>query len=176
LLAITHNNLGRLLTRQKQLPAALAAFDAGLAIRQKLVAAEPKNPQFINSLGYSYGWRGAARLQAGQPAEAVGDLRRAIEIWSGNPANDGFTRFEIARALALLAGLGADAKSGVRKEEAKTLADRAVATLADAIKAGWRPAGLEDPKGPQFDALRQREDFQKLLAQLAQKAPAKPSK
>jgi serine/threonine-protein kinase len=176
LLTLTHNNLGRALARQKQFPAAFAAFDAGLAIRKKLVETEPKNPAFIRDLGYGHGWRGAARLQAGQPAEADADLRRAVEIWSGNPANEAVTRFELSRALALLAGLGGDAKSGVTAAETRAFADRSVATLADAIKAGWRPAGLDDPKGPDFDVLRPREDFQKLLAELAQQAPAKPKK
>jgi tetratricopeptide (TPR) repeat protein len=175
-LAVIHNNLGRALARQQQLPAAFAAFDAGLAIRKKLVEAEPKNPLFTTDLGYSYGWRGAARLQAGQPAEAAADLRRAVELWSGNPANDAFTRFELSRALALVAGLGGNAKSGVTAAEARAFADRAVAALADAIKVGWRPIGEGDPKGPDFDALRQREDFQKLLAELARKAPAGPTK
>jgi tetratricopeptide (TPR) repeat protein len=176
LLAGVHNNHGRVLARQKQLPAALSAFDAALALRKKLVEAEPKNPVFTRDLGYSYGWRGPARLQAGQPALAPADLRRAVEVWSGNPANEVFTRFELSRALALLAGLGGDAKSGVTKEEARAFGDRAVAARADAIKAGWRPAGLDDPKGPDFDALRHREDFRKLLAELAQKSPARPTK
>jgi serine/threonine-protein kinase len=175
-LALTHNNLGRVLARLEQLPRALDAFDAGLAIRNKLVEAEPKNPLFTNHLGYSYGWRGAARLAAGQPAAAAADLRRAVELWSGNAANDAFTRFELSRALALLAGLGGKAKSAVTTAEAKGFADRSVAALADAIKASWRPAGLDDPKGPDFDALRHREDFRKLLAELAQKSSAPPPK
>jgi tetratricopeptide (TPR) repeat protein len=176
LLALIHYNLGRALARQLQFPAAFDAFDAALALRKKLVEAEPKTALFTSDLGYSYGWRGAARLQAGQPAQAAADLRRAVELWSGNPANDAITRFELSRALALLAGLGSDAKSGITAAEAKAFADRAVAALADAIKAGWRPAGLDDPKGPDFDALRSREDFQKLLAELAQKSSAPPPK
>jgi tetratricopeptide (TPR) repeat protein/predicted Ser/Thr protein kinase len=169
LLATTHNYLGRLLAREQQFPAALAAFDAGLDLRKKLVEAEPKNPLFTNHLGYSYGWRGAARLGAGQTAEAATDLRRAVDIWSSNPANDGTTRFEIAKALALLAGLGGDAKSGVATAEAKAFADRSVSALADAMKVGWRPFGMDDPKRPDFGALRHREDFQKLLAELEKK-------
>jgi tetratricopeptide (TPR) repeat protein len=174
LLALIDNNLGRLLAREKQFPAGLASFDAGLAIRQKLVEAEPKNPQWTRDLGFSYGWRGAARLAAGQPALAAADLRHAVDVWSGNMGNEAATYFEIAKALALLAGLGGDAQSGVTAAEARAFGDRAVAALADAIKAGWRPAGLDDPKGPEFDALRHREDFKKLLAELAQQAPAKP--
>jgi tetratricopeptide (TPR) repeat protein len=168
-LAMTYNNLGRILCRQKEFPRALAAFDSGLALRKKLVEVEPKNPLYTNHLGYSYAWRGADRLPTGQTAEAAADLRRAVEIWSGNPASDGFTRFEIAKALALLAGLGGDAKSGVTAAEAKAFADRSVTALADAVKAGWRPVGINDPKNPAFDAIRHREDFQKLLGELEKK-------
>jgi hypothetical protein len=39
------------------------------------------------------------------------------------------------------------------------------------MKAGWHPVGMDDPKGPYFDALRHREDFQKLLAELGKKVP-----
>jgi hypothetical protein len=169
-LSLADNNLGQLLARQKQFPAAFTPFDAGL----KLVEAEPRSPVMTNNLGYSYGWRGAARLQAGQLAEAAADLRRAVELWSGTPTTDGLTRFELSKALALLTGLAGDAKSGVTAVEAKAFADRAVAVLADAIKTGWRPAGLDDPKEPDFDALRPREDFKKLMAELVQSAPAKP--
>jgi hypothetical protein len=44
---------------------------------------------------------------------------------------------ERSRALALLAGLGGNARSGVTADEARTFADQSVAALADAIKSGW---------------------------------------
>jgi hypothetical protein len=76
-------------------------------------------------------------------------------------------RFEQARVLALLAGLGQDPKSGVTAAEA-------VATLRDAIGSGW--ARREELKEPVFGPLRGREDFQKLLAELEQRSAAKPAK
>jgi len=67
-----------------------------------------------------------------------------------------------------LAGLGADAKSGVTKEEAKAFADQSVAALADLVKTGWAlPSELREPD---FDALRGRADFKKLAAQVEAKA------
>ena len=81
-------------------------------------------------------------------------------------------RFDHARTLALLAGLGAEAKSGVTKSEAARFADLAVAALRDAFHAGWNQRF--ELKEPDFDALRSREDFQKLVADVAAKAE-KPS-
>jgi hypothetical protein len=73
--------------------------------------------------------------------------------------------------LALLAGLGGDAKSWVTKEEARTFADQSVADLADAVKAGWAvPSELREPD---FDAVRGRDDFKKLLAEVVAKAGPK---
>ena len=60
------------------------------------------------------------------------------------------------------------------KDEAKALADQAVAALRDAIRGGWSwPSEL---KAPDFDPLREREDFKKLLTELEQKSAAKPEK
>ena len=75
---------------------------------------------------------------------------------------------EVERARALLAGLGGDAKSGVTKDESRTFADQSVAALAAAVKTGWAiPSELKEPD---FDALRARPDFQKLLAEVEAKA------
>jgi hypothetical protein len=79
--------------------------------------------------------------------------------------------FQRGRALALLAGLAGDAKSGVTKEEGRTFADQSVADLAAAVNDGW--AVLGELKEPDFDALRGRADFQKLLAEVEAKAERK---
>ena len=122
-------------------------------------------------MGWSYADRGRARVLAGQPALAAADLRRARELWAKRPKSDVDTRIEPARVLALLAGLGRDAKSGVTAAEAAACADQAVATLRDAISAGW--ARREELKEPEFDSLRGREDFQKLVAELEAKSRPK---
>jgi hypothetical protein len=66
-----------------------------------------------------------------------------------------------------LAGLGRDAKSGVTAAEAAAFVDQAVAALRDAIGAGW--AQRDELKEPEFDSLRGREDFKKLVAELEAK-------
>jgi hypothetical protein len=122
-------------------------------------------------LGESHAFRGGARTRAGQPAEAAADLRRARELWARLPSLDIEIQVERSRALALLAGLGGDARSGVTKEEARTFADQSVAALADAVKVGWAlPSELKEPD---FDALRGRPDFQKLVAEVEARSGAK---
>jgi serine/threonine protein kinase len=171
-LATIYNDIGRLYTQRKQFAHAFAALDTGLAIRQKLADAHPTNKLYTNGLALSHAYRGGARIGAGQPAAA--ELRLAVELWTKDKTPDSETCFGRARAMALLAGLGADATSGVTAAEAATFADQAVTALRDAIQAGW--AQRDEPKEPDFDPLRQRKDFKKLMAELEKPSSTKPEK
>jgi serine/threonine-protein kinase len=167
-LALSHNHIGRLYARQMRFAEAFAALDRGLAILQKLVDAHPTIARYTNHLGYSHAYRGWAHVRAGRPAAAAADLRRAVALWEKEKDAVIDTRFERGRALALLAGLAADGKSGVTPAEAAAFADQAVAALRDALDAGW--GQYDELKEPDFDAIRNREDFQKLLAELEPRA------
>ena len=57
--------------------------------------------------------------------------------------------------------------------EAAAFADQAIAALRDAIHASWNQH--DELKEPDFDPLRGREDFQKLLAELEAKAQKPPA-
>jgi serine/threonine protein kinase/tetratricopeptide (TPR) repeat protein len=167
-LATTHNLIGRAQFRQKRFAEALTAIETGLAIRQKLADADVTKTSHSLELGESHAYRGAARVRAGQPAEAAADLRLALALWAKAPHLDIEEQVERSRSLALLAGLGADAKSGVTAAEAETFANQSVAALAAVVKLGWAlPSELKEPD---FDALRGRVDFQKLLAEVEAKA------
>jgi tetratricopeptide (TPR) repeat protein len=170
-LAQSHNLLGRLFAHQQRFAEAIAAIDAGLAIRQKLAKADPKSTEYPTDLGYSHAYRGWALVRSGRPSQAAADLRQAVALWAKAKAPNPETRFERSLALALLAGRGGDAQSGVTPAEAAAFADQAVAALGDAIKAGWnRPNELKEPD---FDPLRGRADFQKLVAEVEAKAGPK---
>jgi tetratricopeptide (TPR) repeat protein len=172
LLAAAHVNIAWLLARQKRFAEAFTAIDAGLAICRKLAEVDPKTPSYTTSLGFCHQARGWALIRSGQPSKAAADLRQALELWAKDPApGSPSTRFERGRTLALLAGLGGVANSGVTKDEAAAFADQAVAALREAFSAVW---GLTNElKEPDFDAIRKREDFQKLLADLKAKSEAK---
>jgi serine/threonine protein kinase/tetratricopeptide (TPR) repeat protein len=170
-LAWAHNRLGRLLARQQRFACAFTALDAGMAIFQKLAGTHPKSAHHTNLLGYSHAYRGWALVRFGQPSKAAADLRRAVELWAKVPGPDPEDQFERSRALALLAGLGGVAKSGVTTAEAARFADQAVSSLRDAFSAGW--GWPDELKEPDFDPLRKREDFKKLLAEVEAKARPK---
>ena len=162
-LAGAENNVGRLLAKEGRFAEAFAALDAGLAIRETLVAANRKTTKYTSPLGFSHAFRGWARVRAFQPKEAADDLRKAIELWAEDPAPDIDSRFEKARALALLAKLGADPKSGVTADEIRRFADQAAAALANAVKAGWRSrrrcgirTSTPSATGPTSGSLRPR--------------------
>jgi serine/threonine protein kinase len=169
-LSSSHYRLGSLLARQGRLEDAFASLNKGQALCRQLADAHPETARYTLRLGYSHAFRGAAHVRARHPAEAAADLRRALELWAKNKDPDAEDRFERARALALLAGLANEAKSGVTTVEATTCADQAVAAVRDALQAGW---GKHDElKDSDFDALRKRPDFQQLLKDLRAKATA----
>jgi tetratricopeptide (TPR) repeat protein len=171
-LAESHAQLGRVLARQKRSSEALIHIDAGLAIVLKLSEAEPKNTEYATFLADCHACRGWALVRSGQPSKAAADLRRAVELLGKVTVPDAQARFERSRVLALLAGLGGDAKSGVTTAEAAQFADQAVAALAAVVETGWAlPSELREPD---FDAVRGRADFQKLFAEVESKAEKVP--
>jgi tetratricopeptide (TPR) repeat protein len=167
-LATSHNYIGRLHAREKRFTEAFAALDRCLAMRQKLADADPENTRYKSDLGWGHAYRGWAHVRAGHPAEAAADLRRALALWDKAKAPDPGNLFERARALTLLAGLAADGKSGVSAAEAAVFADQAVAPLRDALQGGY--GSLAELKEPDFDPLRDTDDFKKLVAEMEAKA------
>jgi hypothetical protein len=95
---------------------------------------------------------------------AYGPAEQAVELWAREPAPNAETRFERSRVLALLAGLGGEAKSGTMTDEAAAVGGQAVAALGDAISTGRN--GPDELKEPDFDAPRGRDDFKKMLAKV----------
>ena len=73
-LAYSQNEFGLLLARQKRFAEAFTALATGLAIRQKLLGADSENIEYAKLLGYSYAYRGKARVLPGQPAFAAAEL------------------------------------------------------------------------------------------------------
>jgi tetratricopeptide (TPR) repeat protein len=167
-LAVTHNLIGQVHAREKRFSEAFVSLERGLAILQKLADANAANTDFMYRLGDGHVSRGWAHVRAGHSAEAAADLRRALALWEKAKSSDAYTSVERSRALALLAGLATDGKSGVTSSEASAFADQAVAALRDALQAGW--GRCDELKKPDFDALRGRPDFQKLVAGVEAKA------
>jgi tetratricopeptide (TPR) repeat protein len=136
-LATSHSNVGVMLARQKRFAEAFAALDRSVVLMQRLADNDPDKPAYKRSVGYNRAVRGWARARAGQTAEAAADMRRALELLTKDKTLGSQDRFQRSLALAVLAGLGGDAKSGVTSAEAAAFADQAVAALRDAVP----PAG-----------------------------------
>ncbi len=170
-LAGVYPAVGWLHVREGRFAEALATLDAGVALGRKLLDADPNNLDYVGKVANVHACRGWARVRAGQRAEAVPDLRRALELWAKRQSLPIDMRFERARVESLLAGLARDPNSGVTPAEAAALADRSVASLRDIIKGGWSLPG--ELKEPDFDAIRGRDDFQKLVSEVEAKASSK---
>ncbi len=177
-LAMTYGNVGEVHSNQKRFADAYPSLDKSVALYQKLVDEQPDNSDYTDGLGLVYQARGRARFYSGQPAGAASDLRHAVELFDKTASLTLNGRFERSRSLALLVGLGGDAKSGVTAAEAAKLADRAVVALKGAVDAGWSKAAVL--KEADFDPVRGREDFRNLVKELEAKGavkdlPAKPA-
>ena len=92
-------------------------------------------------------------MQAGQTAEAIAEVAELTKasIWSA----DQWYAFACVYAVA----------SSRIADQKQAYADRALELLRQAVKAGYTNAD-QLAKDPNLGPLRQREDFQKLLAEL----------
>jgi tetratricopeptide (TPR) repeat protein len=170
-LAKSHLAIGRLHAREKRFAEAFAVLDSGLSLCQKLADADPKSTEYARQLGIGHAIRCWTRVRAGQSALAAADLRRALELWAKTPHLDIQTRFERGRVLALLAAFGKDPESGVTAAQAAAFADRSIEALREAFAYGWNlPDELREPD---YDAIRDRADFNALVTELESKRATK---
>ncbi len=153
--AAYHYNLGLALTDAGDPGAAVAAFREGLEI--------------ANDRPLLHAGLGRALRAAGEQEAALAELRAAVGLWERQRSTDPRSLYNAACSHALTAAILASGAKGVPAREA---ADRSVALLQRAVRAGYH-----DAAGPgrdkDLDALRDREDFKKLLADL-QAAEATP--
>jgi tetratricopeptide (TPR) repeat protein len=106
--------------------------------------------------------RAKSRLQAGQVAEAVAEVAELTK----NPTSDAGQLYGFARVYSIASGKSSD--------RTKEYADRAIDLLQKAVKAGWNNAAYMS-KDTDLDPIRERDDFKKLVDELAKKAPGTPS-
>jgi tetratricopeptide (TPR) repeat protein len=107
--------------------------------------------------------RAAARVKAGQVAEAVAEVAELART----PTRNADQWYNVACVYALASSQSADNK--------QEYADRAMELLHQAVTVGYQDAA-QMKEDTDLDPLRARDDFQKLIAELAKKAAAKPEK
>ena len=104
-----------------------------------------------------------------QQARDVAGCRRTAELWEKLRRTDARSLYNAACYRAVTAAvLRASDRSPAAVQEARAEADRAMAWLRQAIAAGYNNAALMK-KDSDLDALRDRADFQRLLAELETK-------
>jgi serine/threonine protein kinase len=150
----THSDLGNLLMALKRQPEADEEYGKALIIRKKLVSDFPATRQYQTVLSATYYARASARLNAGQVIEAIAEVAECTKSSNWNAEN----WYDFACVYAIASG-----KNVQKKQE---YSDRAMELLNKAVKEGYADAA-HMKEDSDLDSLRQRDDFKRLLADLA---------
>jgi hypothetical protein len=106
------------------------------------------------------------KVKLGRAAEAAADCRETTEAFEKLNRTDAGSLYNAACFRALLAaGLRGGAPSADSTKQANEEADRAMTWLKKAVAAGFHDAANMS-KDQDLDALRDRDDFKKLLSDL----------
>ncbi|HKI36902.1 MAG TPA: protein kinase [Gemmataceae bacterium] len=147
--------------------AALFHYERSLELCQALAEADKTNSQTLRDLSVSHNKLGYVYLRLGDSKAALDSYQKALEIRErlANNTKDPIDLYDTACATALCVPL-AD-----KPETKEKYAARAVALLRQAIAKGYKDAAHVKTDSD-LDALRPRDDFKKLLADL--EAATKP--
>jgi serine/threonine-protein kinase len=150
---------------------AFVRFDEALSAYRKLVEADPSAPSLQSELATTLLRLGIAAQKLNRPSDAVSHFRRSINVLRGLKSPSSTNIYDVACLHSLLAGVAQDPRSGLTADEGRAAMADAMATLHEAVAAGWRnPAALRDD--PDLASIRSRPDFQLLIMDV--EFPAKP--
>jgi serine/threonine-protein kinase len=162
----TLNSVGYTLARLHRFDEAAAVLRQGVEQQQLAFGKAPHVAKYRWALNRECGALADILRAAGQPAEAVVVTRKRLELWPDNPKE----LYAIAREVALAAArVGKDkaALSPAEQAERNQYADYAMEALRQARASGFQDSErLQKDKA--LDLLRQRADFQTLVAELQQ--------
>jgi tetratricopeptide (TPR) repeat protein len=171
-LASSLERIGLVLAASQKPTESLRACQEALAIREKLTKTQPTHLLMQGLLAESHCVLGRVQRRAGRPAEAAASFRSASAILEHLPTLTPRDHYNLACCHAQLAAVAANAGSGVMAAEGKSEAEGAMAALRQAVAAGFNAVGRLRSDAS-LDALRSREDFQKLVKELEEKAAKK---
>jgi serine/threonine protein kinase/tetratricopeptide (TPR) repeat protein len=160
-------NMANLHNDRKEFAAALPLIDRAVVHSRAAMAAEPKNPLYVRTYWNNRYALATSALGLGDHARlatAASDFAR-----SGYDKSDAY--FAVRWLLKCIALVDKDAKlpEARRRELAQAYGDQAIAHIPTAVAN--RGYGLDDFKTlPEFDPLRSRADFKRVLAELEAKA------
>ncbi len=150
-------------------------YDRTVALTEPTVVENSNDPEYLKKLVGALWRRGLTRRVLGDIAGAEADARRSIELSDRLPARTILYQVERASSHATLAGLAGRTGSGVSAVEGEAAASRAMDWLRGAVAVGYGNVS-ELRIEPAFDALRDRPDFKKLMAELEKNSPAQQEK
>ncbi len=145
-------------------PAALRLIEQALPHDQAALRAEPKNPTFREAYRTHRAILTEVLGRLGDHARAA-DAADELARFAYDPAGDSYTAAWVTVRCAALAGGDGRLSEAERERLARSYADRAVAHLEAAVRHGFKDAARLG-RERDFDAIRSRDDFRKLLQQL----------
>lgn len=152
-LALTLGNEAASLFNAGRRDEALTAIRESVRLHRTVAAAVPEVPRHRGMLGSACALQARLAADKGFADEAIAVARERCKIGTGR-ANE---LYGLAASLASLAG-----KAVAEKQQA---ADLSIATLRDAVAAGFQD-GARVRKDAAFTAVRDRSDFAAILADL----------
>ncbi len=185
-------NSGNRILMAGQAAESLPWFDLAVRTLKPVHDKEPRHVYAKQFLRNSHWKRALAYDRLKKPAEAVKDWDRAIELsapterpgFRANRASSQVQAGQVDEAVAEVAELTKNpfwaavkwynfaciyaVASGKIADKKQDYADRAMELLQKAVKAGYKDLA-NMAKDPDLDALRERDDFKKLLAELEKK-------
>ncbi len=150
------NNLGIVLEAMKRPADAVKVYEMAVKYQRQAFAKAPEVAKYRLSLGKHYYNYGRALRLAGRADEALQVTLARRDLWPKDPER----LFAVAEELALAANeCAVKSKAG---PVAAAYGEQAVATLKQAIAAGWKPKPNSNWTRS-FTALRDRPDFLALV-------------
>jgi tetratricopeptide (TPR) repeat protein len=161
-------SIGTALRRQGKFDEALAVVQKALDNLQNLLKQTPNEPQVLRELLSGLTAQADLELDRKHPAAAVKSLQAAVKMFESVASPSPTQIYNLACCQARLVAAGSVEGSGMKADEVRATADKAMATLNRAVSAGYRDAANMRTDAD-VEAIRKRPDFQKLLKELEKK-------
>jgi tetratricopeptide (TPR) repeat protein len=178
--AFFFKNLGIHLGQLGRHKEALDAFWKSVGLLRPLADADPTDVMYRRNLVASYAGVASALVSMGKAEEEVLEYDKAARLYRESitilqelekPTATGHDLYNLACGYAVLHGLARKKVSDQISAEAEAAGEQAVAMLRRAIAAGFRDAA-HMRKDTDLDSMRERPDFEKLLADLEKEIKA----
>jgi serine/threonine-protein kinase len=164
-LAWSYSEYGHVEDVAGQVDKASPLYQQALGMATKLLATDSANPQVLYIVSASEGGMGRVHAKQGRPAEALLAFQRALAALAKLPNTHLDVLYDRAcwsAQCSAVVGLGKPSLTPAEQAERTKYSDQATDALRQAVSAGQFT--LHDLRNDtNLDALRPREDFEKLL-------------